>query len=184
MKTEMEYIVTGCQRKQSEAQKMLYDKFAPMMMGVCMRYTHSHDEAQDLLHDGFIKAFESIGRLQNAKALESWLYKIMVNVSINYVTRHRQLQYADLSAMEQQEDLEARTDDTPWEGERFTLEQIVQAIQELPEHYRLVFNMREVEEMEYDEIAEQLQQPVSTIRCNVSRARQMLREKLLNLKIA
>jgi len=184
MKTEMEYIVTGCQKKQSMAQKMLYDRFAPMMLGVCMRYTHSRDEAQDLLHDGFIKAYENIGRLQNPEAVESWLYKIMVNVSINFVTRHRQIQYSDMIALESQEDLEARVGDSPWESDRFTMEQIVQAIQELPEHYRLVFNMREVEEMEYPDIAEQLGQQESTIRSHVSRARQMLRKKLLNLKIA
>jgi len=149
-----------------------------------MRYTHSRDEAQDLLHDGFIKAFESIGKLQNAKAVESWLYRIMVNVSINYVTRNRQLQYSDLAALESQEDLEARVDDSPWEGDHYTMDQIVRAIQELPEQYRLVFNMREVEEMEYPEIAEQLGQQESTVRSHVSRARQMLRKKLLNLKSA
>jgi len=182
MKTELEYIVTGCQRKQSTAQKLLYDKFAPMMLGVCMRYTHSRDEAQDLLHDGFIKAFENIGRLQNANAVESWLYKIMVNVSINYVTRNRNIQYSDLSAMEQQEDLESRVGDTALDNHRYSMEQIVRAIQELPEHYRRVFNMREVEEMEYSVIAERTEQSESTIRSTVSRARQMLRNKLLNTK--
>ncbi len=180
MKTELEYIVTGCQKKQSTAQQMLYDRFAPMMLGVCMRYTHSRDEAQDLLHDGFIKAFENIGRLQNVSAVESWLYRIMVNVSINYVSRHRQIAYTDLSEMEQQEDLEARVADKPWEEERFTMEQIVRAIQQLPEQYRLVFNLREVEEMEYAEIAKELGLQESTIRSLVSRARQMLRKQLLD----
>ena len=184
MKTEMEYIVAGCQKRQSTAQKMLYEKFSPMMLGVCMRYTHSRDEAQDLLHDGFIKAFENIGKLKNASAVESWLYKIMVNVSINYITRNRRIQYSDLDSMEMQEKLEAVDDDSPLEDGGYTMDQIVCAIQELPEQYRLVFNMREVEEMDYQEIAEELGHPESTIRSNVSRARQMLRKKLLNIKKA
>ncbi len=181
MKTELEYIVTGCQKKQSTAQKMLYDRFAPMMLGVCMRYTHSRDEAQDLLHDGFIKAYEGIGRLQNPLALESWLYKIMVNISINYVSRHRELEYADLSELEQQEDLGALVGEKPWEEARYSMEQIVRAIQQLPEHYRLVFNMREVEEMDYAEMAQALGLQESTIRSHVSRARQMLRKQLLEI---
>ena len=184
MKTEMEYIVAGCQKRQSTAQKMLYEKFSPMMLGVCMRYTHSRDEAQDLLHDGVIKAFENIGKLKNASAVESWLYKIMVNVSINYITRNRRIQYSDLDSMEMQEKLEAVDDDSPLEDGGYTMDQIVCAIQELPEQYRLVFNMREVEEMDYQEIAEELGHPESTIRSNVSRARQMLRKKLLNIKKA
>lgn len=184
MKTEMEYIVAGCQKRQSTAQKMLYEKFSPMMLGVCMRYTHSRDEAQDLLHDGFIKAFENIGKLKNASAVESWLYKIMVNVSINYITRNRRIQYSDLDSMEMQEKLEAVDDDSSLEDGGYTMDQIVCAIQELPEQYRLVFNMREVEEMDYQEIAKELGHPESTIRSNVSRARQMLRKKLLNIKKA
>jgi RNA polymerase sigma-70 factor (ECF subfamily) len=182
MKTEMEIIVTGCQRGLSTAQKMLYDRFAPMMLGVCMRYTHSRDEAQDLLHDGFIKAFESIGRLQNANSVESWLYKIMVNVSINYVTRNRQIQYTDMATLENQEDLVASMDETPIENDHYTMDQIVRAIQELPEQFRVVFNMHEVEEMEYSEIAEQLGIQESTVRSHFSRARRMLREKLSNIK--
>lgn len=182
MKTKWEYIVAGCQKKQPMAQKMLYDSLAPAMLGVCMRYTHSRDEAQDLLHDGFIKAFEGIGNLKDANAVESWLYRIMMNVSINYVTRNCQIRYTDLSTLEEQEGGELSEGDALWEDDQFALKQIVQAIQELPEQYRLVFNMRQVEEMEYSEIAELLGQQESSIRSSVCRARQMLRKKLLNLK--
>ncbi len=182
-KTEWEYIVAGCQKNQPLAQKMLYDSLAPMMLGVCMRYTHSRDEAQDLLHDGFIKAFERIGNLRDANAVESWLYRIMVNVSINYVTRNCQLRYTDPSVLEAQNSGEELDGDELWaDDKRFAMDQIVQAIQDLPEQYRLVFNMRQVEEMEYSEIAKQLGQQESSVRSSVCRARQMLRKKLLNLK--
>jgi RNA polymerase sigma-70 factor (ECF subfamily) len=116
--------------------------------------------------------------------VESWLYKIMVNVSINYVTRNRQIQYTDMATLENQEDLVASMDETPIENDHYTMDQIVRAIQELPEQFRVVFNMHEVEEMEYSEIAEQLGIQESTVRSHFSRARRMLREKLSNLKSA
>ena len=63
MNAKIEQIVDACKRKEPMAQKRLYDDFASKMLGLCMRYTHSHDEAQDLLHDGFIKIFETIDTL-------------------------------------------------------------------------------------------------------------------------
>ena len=64
-----------------------------------MRYTHSRDEAQDLLHDGFIKIFETINTLQNPAALENWMNQIMVRTAINYITRNREIIYADLTQL-------------------------------------------------------------------------------------
>ena len=78
----------------------------------------------------------------------------------------------------------ASMDETPIENDHYTMDQIVRAIQELPEQFRVVFNMHEVEEMEYSEIAEQLGIQESTVRSHFSRARRMLREKLSNLKLA
>lgn len=182
MKADLEYIVSGCRRRQPAAQKMLYDRFAPAMLGVCMRYAHSRDEAQDILHDGFVKIYESIGQLQKADAVEAWMYRIMVNKSLNYVMRNRQVVYTDIAALEEYESLDGRADGLPWEDDAYTLDQIVGAIQELPEHYRLAFNMREVEEMEYAVIAAHMGQAESTVRCTVTRARKMLRDKLQNIK--
>lgn len=182
MKTELVYIVEGCQKKEPMAQKLLYEKFAPSMLGVCMRYTHSRDEAQDLLHDGFIKVFERIGHLHNPMAVSSWMYKIMVNTCLNYITRNSQLQYYDMSDMENGENQQLLVDDTQIEEDGYTMDEIVHAIQELPDTYRTVFNMREVEEMKFSEIAETLGMNESSIRSVLTRARRMLRNKLSKIK--
>ena len=99
MMSDIEQVVDACRRKDAKAQKRLYDEYAPIMLGICMRYTHSRDEAQDLLHDGFIKIFENIGKLQNPMAVETWMKKIMVRVSINYVTRNRHILYTDINQL-------------------------------------------------------------------------------------
>ena len=89
MNTEVEQLVEACARKDPKAQKQLYDQYAPTLMGLCMRYTHSRDEAQDLLHDGFIKIFENIGKLKKPQSLETWMRQVMISQSINYLSRRR-----------------------------------------------------------------------------------------------
>ena len=157
--------------------KQLYEELAPAMLGVCMRYTHSRDEAQDLLHDGFVKAYVNIDKLDNPSALLAWMYQIMVNLSINYVTRRSALLYCDMEEVSEQNDW---SDDVELDldGTSNRAEELVEALQSLPDRYRVAFNMRAVEEMEYSDIAAQLHIPESTVRSRVSRARQLLLEKL------
>ena len=182
MKSEMEHVVDACRRKDARAQKRLYDEYAPKMLGVCMRYTHSRDEAQDLLHDGFIKIFETINTLQNPAALENWMNQIMVRTAINYITRNREIIYADLTQLPE-EYLIDNPDNEKEENANlpdYSLGQIVNAIQHLPTQCRLVFNMHEVEDMEIATIAHRLHKPESTIRSTLARARRLLRKKLQN----
>lgn len=178
MTTELEQLVEGCKRKNPLAQKKLYELYAPKMLGLCMRYTHSRDEAQDLLHDGIIKVFENIEKLTNPLALESWMGQIMTRLCINYLKRRKQLQYYDLNAMDEylpEEEPDDREDDTP-----YSMEQIINAIQSLPPYYRLVFNMFEVDEMDIKAIAKELKQNESTVRSSLTRARNILKKKLKN----
>lgn len=178
MKSDIEQVVDACRRKDAKAQKRLYDEYAPKMLGICMRYTHSRDEAQDLLHDGFIKIFENIDKLQNPLAVEAWMKQIMVRIAINYVVRNRNIYYTDISQLPDNiwtEDPEKNEEGTT---PPCSLSQIVSAIQSLPQPYRIVFNLHEVEEMDFNEIAHRLHRPEVTIRSALSRARKMLKEKL------
>ena len=177
MITDKQKLVAGCQRKDPEAMKQLYVEMAPMLLGVCMRYTRSRDEAQDLLHDGFIKVYENIGRLENPFALWTWMYKIMVNLSIDYVTRRNTVLYGDMEEVFEQEGIYDEKE-LDLDGTTNRADELVEALQSLPDRYRVAFNMRAVEEMEYDEIAAQLHLPETTVRSQVSRAKQMILEIL------
>lgn len=180
MYTDRKQLVAACQRKEPQAMKQLYDELAPAMLGVCMRYTRSRDEAQDLLHDGFIKAYEGIGKLQDASALESWMTQIMVNLSLDYIRRGNNLCYCDIEAMY---DEGARVDDEELDldDKSAVVQEVVEAMQSLPGGYRAAFNMRAVESMDYDEIARLLRKSESTVRSYVARAKQMILE-IINSK--
>ena len=179
MNTEVEQLVEACARKDPKAQKQLYDQYAPTLMGLCMRYTHSRDEAQDLLHDGFIKIFENIGKLKKPQSLETWMRQVMISQSINYLSRRRTIIYTDLNLIEEtipQEEEEENGWDDRTKG--ISMEQIVNAIQSMPEQYQKVFNMHDVEEIDYPEIARIMKMRESTIRSILLRARRYLRKKL------
>ena len=163
MKSEMEHVVDACRRKDARAQKRLYDEYAPKMLGVCMRYTHSRDEAQDLLHDGFIKIFETINTLQNPAALENWMNQIMVRTAINYITRNREIIYADLTQLPEEY------------ANRVLLSDTID-----PKTAQVVRTYARFHHVEIATIARRLHKPESTIRSTLARARRLLRKKLQN----
>ena len=157
--------------------RQLYDELAPAMLGVCMRYTHSRDEAQDLLHDGFIKAFETIGKLRDPEMVEVWLRRIMVSVSVDYVVRNNKLVYCDMERVADERNLTTE-EELDLDSMDEKVDQIVAILQSLPNHYRIVFNMRAVEEMEFAEIAAKLNMPEATVRNYMARARNMIKNKI------
>ena len=180
METESEQLMVGCQRKDPKAQKRLYDKYAPKLLGLCMRYTHSRDEAQDLLHDGFIKIFESIDTLSSSKAFEQWMFQIMTNICLNYLTRNCNLLYSDLNAMDEFLPAPEEEEEEPESYNDLSMEQIVNAIQTLPPRYRLIFNLCEVEERDTKDVAAIMDMNENNIRQLLLRARLLLRNKLKN----
>lgn len=175
MNQELEKIVLGCRRHDPEAQKRFYDAFAPKMMGLCRRYVSCREEAQDILHDGFIAAFEHIDELDDAQSLLSWLGRIMVNRTLNYVTRNNRLVYSDMVELAGVADEQDQVLDT----DQFCLSDVLAAIDRLPDNYRVAFNMHDIELMPYAEMAKALGQSEVNVRSMVFRARQMLRGMLV-----
>jgi len=72
-------IIEGCIKGKRKAYNTLYKKFAPLMLGICMRYTRDRSEAEDILQDGFIKVFSNISRFRLEGSFEGWIRRIMVN---------------------------------------------------------------------------------------------------------
>ena len=171
MNLSVKDIVDRSKKGDQQAFKQLYDRYAAQMLGVCMRYTHSRDEAQDLLHDGFIKVFEGLNNLKSVDALSSWIYNIMVNTAINYVQR-KSAKYEKLV------DVTDAMMSAPLNYDEFDVKYLLHLIQQLPDKYRIVFNLHEVEGYSYDEIAKRLKLESSSVRSILCRARQMLQENI------
>lgn len=172
MEPDLTQIVEGCRRGDPRSQRALYDAMAPMAMGVCMRFAADRDTAQDLMQDGFIKVFESISRLRNPESLGPWVYQIMVNRCINHTKRQRPMASLD--------------DNIPppvaLPLDPFADQEIVLALQQLPPQQRLVFNLIEVEDRPYDEVAATLRCSEVNLRALLSRAKARLRDILTESK--
>ena len=161
-------LVKQCRKHDERAMRALYEEMAPMAMGVCMRYSHNREEAQDLMQDGFVKVFEHLGSLKDPERVGAWIHQIMVNVCIDYCNSRRELRYLD-DTVEEPVTLPL---------DPFTMDEIVKAIQTLPPHQRTVFNLVEVEGYSCEDVATQTGQSASGVRAALSRAKALLRERL------
>ncbi len=175
MKTENEQIVKACLDNDPLAQKQLYDRFAPVMLSVCVRYMGNFEDAQDVLQDGFVKVFSHLHQLKDVVQLRSWIERIMVNTAISALRKRNER----LSIDEVDPATEELTVDCDFS--RYDVEQIMKAIKSLPRVQRITFNMREVEGYPDDEIAKKLGITEVTVRSNASRARQQLIAKLAQI---
>lgn len=177
MKVDYAQVLKACKNHDRDAQRVLYEEFSPLLLGIGIRYLGSRDEAQDLLHDAFIKIFTQIDRVKQPEKLRAWMCRVMVSTVVDYLRGKRQLVYWDDAQLEERQDV-VETADENFDSDAYALPDILRAIQELPDAYRTVFNMRVVEEMEFADIAKALGIAEVTVRSNLTRARNILRKQL------
>ena len=146
------------------------------MMSICYRYTGNVQISEDLLHDGFIKIFESIRFFQyrGEGSLKAWMNKIFTNLSLEHIRKSNLKEPLPL------EEMEETTSVTEKELETVPEETLMHFIAQLPEGYRTVFNLNTFEEMSHKEIAKTLQINESSSRSQLARARAILADKVKN----
>jgi RNA polymerase sigma factor (sigma-70 family) len=165
-------LVSGCVAGKREMQRLLYERHAATMKGVCLRYAATSFEAEDLLHDAFMKVFTHLSTFKMDSPLEVWIRKIVVNTALSY--KRSTLSRIDLTDAAQLETLTEPQISLP----ETTAEELVELIQCLPEKYRLTFNLHAIEGYSYPEISALLQQTEAATRSQYLRARNMLKEML------
>lgn len=171
-------LINECLKGKSIAQRKLFELFAPKMMGVCMRYMKSQEEAEDVLQDGFVKVFHKLSAFQSSGSLEGWIRRIMVNTALDQLRRNAKFGNT----------LDVTEVDYKLENENFTFEELVaedlmKIINDMPDGYKIVFNMFAIEGYSHKEIAETLSISENTSKSQYSRARAYLREKLEKLEV-
>ncbi len=166
-------IVKGCLQNRKDDQYRLYARFSRKMFGICLRYSASYDEAQDILQEGFVKVFSSLPSFKWQGSLEAWIRRIFVNTAIE---KYRERVY-HLPA-EEVMDYEGYSSSNKG-PDMLNARDILALVQQLPLQYRLVFNLYALEGYSHREIAEALQIAESTSRSNLARARMLLKDKLV-----
>jgi RNA polymerase sigma factor (sigma-70 family) len=168
-----EELIKRCQDNDRQAQELLYRQFSSVLYGMCLKYAPNQMEAEDNLQDAFITIFQRIDQYQGKGSFEGWMKRIAINTVLQKY-RHKRLY--DLPAddlMEGEMELEPYD-----ESSSLPLPFLLSIIQELPERYRLVFNLYVLDGHTHKEIAELLGISDGTSKSNLARARQLLQQKI------
>lgn len=174
----IEALVKGCKQNDPIAQRHLYDKFAKKMMGICMRYSDNVEEAEDVLQNGFIKVFQSIGKFRGDGSLEGWLRKIMVNSALDNYRRSKALKKKI-----NLEEIEFKFPAGNHQHGSVDSEALMKIINSLPTGFKTVFNLYAIEGYTHKEIAEKLGISENTSKSQYSRARAHLQRMIRTEKI-
>jgi len=163
-------FIEGCLAGDRKMQRELYNRFAPKMYAVCLRYASNAEEAEDILQEGFIKVFNKIGSFRREGSFEGWIRRIFVNTAIEQFRKKTYLQPI------------TETEEDTMEGkylsvlDRLSEKDIIGLVQQLSPGYRTVFNMYVVEGYTHKQIAEILGISEGTSKSQLSRAKLILQD--------
>jgi RNA polymerase sigma factor (sigma-70 family) len=164
-------LIRACQKGDSKAQRLLYERFSAKMLGVCFRYVHDDVEAEEIMIEGFIKIFEKVVDFKFEGSFEGWVRRVMVNEALMYLRSNKK------ALLESSLDSIVYEPDAVYNTASLEVEDILKTIECLPIGYRTVFNLYAIEGYSHAEIADKLAITESTSKSQLSRARAILQSK-------
>jgi RNA polymerase sigma-70 factor (ECF subfamily) len=165
-------LIQRCNANDRTAQRLLYERFAPLLMAICRRYVGQH-QAEDVLQDSFIRIFQYLVQYRNEGSFEGWVRRVCVNTCIRHLEKARRLK------------LDLYADDLPDPGipadaiDRMSADELLTLIDKLPDGYRTVFNLNVIEGLAHKEIAEMLGIEESSSRSQLTKARKFIQRNLM-----
>ncbi len=163
-------LVKQCAKNDRKAQKEIYQLFAGKLFSICLKYSKNKQEAQDNFHDGFITIFDKIGQFKFKGSFEGWLKRVMVNTIL---LKYRNRNVLNIVTEEIPDEVIVDIDD-----DEVSLDFLLNLIQELPDRYRMVFNLYVLDGCSHKEISKMLHIAEGTSKSNLARARAILKQKI------
>jgi RNA polymerase sigma-70 factor (ECF subfamily) len=181
-----EKMIAGCRDGKRRAQSDLYQRFASGMFGVCLRYSRSREEAEDILQEGFLKVFGRISQYTGKGSFEGWIRRIMVNTAINHYHASLKQQFIlveNIQELAVEEDQSAQDFGQDSGGAGIDTKRLLNLVQELPDGYRMVLNLHVFEGYNHKEIGEMLGISDNTSKSQLSKARKYLKKLLFQTEM-
>ena len=169
--TEKE-LIEGCIREDRKCQRFLWDKYAPKLLTVSIRYCRSREDAEDVLMEAFVKIFDKMSEFRGQSSLETWMRRVVVNTSIN-----------KLRATKITDTIDSETNDIGYYDSGFdemNAKQLMSLLDRLPVGYRTVFNLFAIEGYSHKEIADEMGIDEGTSRSQLAKARKALQDMINN----
>ncbi|WP_111683141.1 RNA polymerase sigma factor [Winogradskyella tangerina] len=171
----LERLIENCIKQDAQAQSQLYKQYASKLFSLCLKYSKNYAQAEDNLHDAFITVFSKIDQYKNKGSFEGWLKRIAINTALQ---RYRDnVGVYDIVNEGQIEDVTVDLDDSD-----LSIDFLLKIIQELPDRYRLVFNLYVLDGYSHVEISELINISTGTSKSNLARARMILKDKIEDYK--
>ena len=180
-----EQIIEGCRKFSKDAQKALYEKHVATFRAICRRYTGNTEDANDILHDCFIKIFTKIEQYTGNGSFEGWMKRIIINACISWCknknVNNNNFKIDDIVEEGIETEEEHNNLQSTIINAEFTKDEILEAVNLLPEGFRMVFFLYVFENYKHKEIAEEMNIDLNTSKSQLSRARKLLQKKLFEL---
>ena len=183
-RSEDSAIIADALAGNDAAYRRLMDKYHDAIFNFIYRMVRDREQVEDLTQEAFIKAFGSLKSFNEEYAFSTWLYKIATNNCIDYIRKKKlQMFSIDKPIESKDSDFTFELPDDSYEADKELISDqravmLNQAIDQLPEKYRLVIRLRHVEERSYEEIAKMLKLPIGTVKAHIFRARELLYKQL------
>jgi len=175
--TNEKQLIDNCLQGDRNAQRTLYELYSGKMMGLCLRYCRDKETAKDLLHDGFVKIYTHLEKFEGKGSFEGWIRRIMVNTALEYLRKKNDEGYS-----QDIEEAFTLTSDDHGAMEKMQADELLKLIQQLPDAYRMTFNLFVIEGFSHREIAESMNITESSSRVYLTRAKQMIQQMLIATK--
>jgi RNA polymerase sigma-70 factor (ECF subfamily) len=167
-------LIEACIKKNRKAQEDLYNQYKDTLFLLCLKYCRNKTEAEDNLHDAFITIFNKIEKFNNKGSFEGWMKRITINMAIDkYKKGGKTNEIIDNKL----------TDVTTIDDEKLniSLQVLLNTVQKLPNQYRIVFNLYELDNFTHKEISELLNISIGTSKSNLHRSKSLLKKNIEEL---
>lgn len=174
-----EALIKNCKKGDQIAQKQLYESFAGLVMHIVKRYSNNQEEAKDLFQEAFVNIYSSMAKTKTIDSLQNWIYTISVRTAI------AQLRNKKKSLFNQLDD---NVDNQRFSKDDFNVfdkiqhDELMAFVQNLPDGYRVIFNLYLVEGYSHKEIGKLLKISETTSRSQLSRCKGIIRKHLQHLR--
>ncbi|MCP4552029.1 MAG: RNA polymerase sigma factor [Bacteroidetes bacterium] len=155
-----------------------YKRNIKKLIGVCYRYVSDQKIAEDLAHDSFLTAMKKSGTFKGKGHFDAWLRKITVNTALQYLREVKTIQNNQQELLQQEL---INNDEKMYQKYDFTIQELLEAINKLPEHHRQVFNLYVIDGFTHKQIANKLDIGAGTSKSHLARAKKKL-QQILNKK--
>lgn len=182
-------MIAACRKGRMDAFGSLIAKYQDRLYNAILRMCGDRDQAADLCQEAFVKVLERLDTFRGNSQFYTWLFRIAVNLTISRRRRDGRVRFTSLSSDVELGDGQAaalaghgvparQTDPARQVMDSELMRRVLEAMETLEDEFRVVVVLRDIEGMDYDQIASVLSAPVGTVKSRLHRARLMLREKL------